>query len=83
MEGLLQFNEWLSGVVWGWPMLLLLVLTGAYFTARTRFVQLRRFGGMLRLTMGAFSRRKSTVHGEVSPLQAMTTALAALSLIHI
>ena len=77
MEGLLQFNEWLSGVVWGWPMLLLLALAGAFFTARTRFVQLRRFGDMLRLTMGAFTRRKNTDPGEVSPLQAMTTALAA------
>ena len=60
VEGLLQFNEWLSGVVWGWPMLLLLALAGAFFTARTRFVQLRRFGDMLRLTMGAFTRRKNT-----------------------
>ena len=77
MEGLLRFNEWLSGMVWGWPMLLLLVLTGVYFTTRTRFVQLRRFGGMLRLTMGAFSDRKNTAPGEVTPLQAMTTALAA------
>ena len=77
MEGLLRFNEWLSGMVWGWPMLLLLAIAGAYFTARTRFVQLRRFGGMLRLTMGAFSDRKNTAPGEVTPLQAMTTALAA------
>ena len=58
MEGLLRFNEWLSGVVWGWPMLLLLTLAGVVFTARTRFVQLRRFGDMLRLTLGAFTRRK-------------------------
>ena len=77
MEGLLRFNEWLSGMVWGWPMLLLLTLAGVVFTARTRFVQLRRFGDMLRLTLGAFTRRKNTAPGEVSPLQAMTTALAA------
>ena len=77
MEGLLRFNEWLSGVVWGWPMLLLLTLAGVVFTVRTRFVQLRRFGDMLRLTLGAFTRRKNTAPGEVSPLQAMTTALAA------
>ena len=77
MEGLLRFNEWLSGVVWGWPMLLLLTLAGVTFTLRTRFVQLRRFGDMLRLTLGAFTRRKNTAPGEVSPLQAMTTALAA------
>lgn len=77
MEGLLRFNEWLSGMVWGWPMLLLLALAGAFFTARTRFVQIRRFGDMLCLTMGAFTRRKNAAPGEVSPLQAMTTALAA------
>ena len=77
MEGLLRFNEWLSGVVWGWPMLLLLTLAGVVFTVRTRFVQLRRFRDMLRLTLGAFTRRKNVAPGEVSPLQAMTTALAA------
>ncbi len=77
MEEFLRFNEWLSGVVWGWPMLLLLALAGAFFTARTRFVQIRRFGDMLCLTMGAFTRRKNAAPGEVSPLQAMTTALAA------
>ena len=58
-------------------MLLLLTLAGVTFTLRTRFVQLRRFGDMLRLTLGAFTRRKNTAPGEVSPLQAMTTALAA------
>ena len=77
MEGLLRFNDRLSAAVWGWPMLLLLTLAGVTFTLRTRFVQLRRFGDMLRLTLGAFTRRKNTAPGEVSPLQAMTTALAA------
>ena len=50
---------------------------GVVFTVRTRFVQLRRFGDMLRLTLVALTRRKNAVPGEVSPLQAMTTALAA------
>ena len=77
METLLRINAWLGDVVWGWPMLLLLTLAGVVFTVRTRFVQLRRFRDMLRLTLGAFSRRKNTAPGEVSPLQAMTTALAA------
>ena len=77
MERLLHFNEWLSGVVWGLPMLLLLALAGTVFTVRTRFVQIRRFGDMLRLTLGAFSHRRREKPGGVSPLQAMTTALAA------
>ena len=47
-------------MVWGWPMLLLLVLMGVYFTTRTRFVQLRRFGGMLRLNHGARSPTAKT-----------------------
>ena len=64
-------------MVWGWPMLLLLVLTGVYFTTRTRFVQLRRFGGMLRLTMGAFSRPQKHSSRRSIAFAAMTTALAA------
>ena len=77
MEAVLRLNERLSAVVWGWPMLALLVLAGVVFSVRTRFVQFRRFGDMLHLTLGAFSRREPTRPGEVTPLQAMTTALAA------
>ena len=77
METLLRINAWLGDVVWGWPMLLLLIAAGLVFSVRTRFVQLRRFGEMLRLTLGALTRRKDAQPGEVTPLQAMTTALAA------
>ena len=41
-------------------MLLLLTLAGVTFTLRTRFVQLRRFGDMLRLTLGAFHPPQKT-----------------------
>ena len=77
MDGLLRINAWLSGVVWGWPMLLLLIAAGVLFSVRTRFVQVRRFGEMLRLSLGALAGRKAAKPGEVTPLQAMTTALAA------
>ena len=77
MDGLLRANAWLSGVVWGWPMLLLLIAAGVLFSVRTRFVQVRRFGEMLRLSLGALAGRKAAKPGEVTPLQAMTTALAA------
>ena len=77
MEAILRLNARLSAAVWGWPMLLLLVGAGLLFSVRTRFVQFRRFGDMLRLTLGALSRREAARPGEITPLQAMTTALAA------
>ena len=77
MDGLLRINAWLGSVVWGWPMLLLLIAAGVLFSVRTRFVQVRRFGKMLRLSLGALAGRKGAKPGEVTPLQAMTTALAA------
>ena len=67
MDGLLRINAWLSGVVWGWPMLLLLIAAGVLFSVRTRFVQVRRFGEMLRLSLGALAGRKAAKPGEVTP----------------
>ena len=37
-------NDWLNGIVWGWPMIILILGTGIYLTIRTRALQVRRFG---------------------------------------
>ncbi|NLF26755.1 MAG: sodium:alanine symporter family protein [Clostridiales bacterium] len=66
--------EWLNGIVWGAPMLVLLSGTGALFTALTGFVQFRRFGDMFRRL---FRKNPARAPGDVTPFQAMTTALAA------
>ncbi|NLD58755.1 MAG: sodium:alanine symporter family protein [Clostridiales bacterium] len=65
---------WLNEIVWGAPMLLLLSGTGALFTLRTGFVQFRRFGEMFRRL---FRKNPARAPGDVTPFQAMTTALAA------
>ena len=77
MRALLELNAWLNGAVWGWPMLLLLVAAGIFFSARTRFVQVRSFGKSVRLGLGGFARRERARPEGVTPTQAMTTALAA------
>ena len=79
MEQLTRICAEVSSAVWGAPVLILLVSSGAYFSLRTGFFQLRRFGFCLRSTVfGAFSRENR--HGDgagVTQFQAMCSALAA------
>nr|WP_297174399.1 sodium:alanine symporter family protein [uncultured Agathobaculum sp.] len=79
-ETIIRINDLVRGLIWGPPMLVLLVGTGIYFTAATRLFQLRHIGLWLRKTLfscftGA-ARRKSSAAG-VSPFGVMCTALAA------
>ena len=69
-------NSWLNGYVWGWPMIVLLVGTGVLLTIVTGGVQFRYLGFALREVLGKINQ-KSTAAGEVSPFQAVATALAS------
>ncbi|PKM74123.1 MAG: sodium:alanine symporter family protein [Firmicutes bacterium HGW-Firmicutes-16] len=72
-----QFNSSLNGLVWGLPMMALIIGSGLYFSIRTGFPQLRKFGYAMKNTIGkAFSYGKIKDKGAVSPFQAVTTALA-------
>jgi alanine or glycine:cation symporter, AGCS family len=64
----------LSGWVWGWPMLVLLVGTGFYLTFLLRGLQFRELGHSLWL---ALIKRKEEGAGDISHFQALMTALAA------
>ena len=61
-------------VVWGVPMLCLMLFTGILFTVRTGFFQLVKFPHILKSTV--FSRDKKDSEG-VSPFASMCQALAA------
>ncbi|SHH58979.1 alanine or glycine:cation symporter, AGCS family [Sporobacter termitidis DSM 10068] len=77
MEWLKELNEAISGLVWGIPMLALIVGVGVYLSFRTHFVQIFRFRYAMKNTIGkAFSKQKSS-KGDVTPFQALTTALAS------
>src|ERR671912_661647 len=69
-------NGWLNSYVWGWPMIVLLVGTGLLLTILTGGVQFRYLGVALREVLGKITQ-KSTAPGEVSPFQAVATALAS------
>ena len=69
-------NAWLNAIVWGPPMLVLLVGTGLLLTIVTGAVQFRRLGTALGEVLGKL-RHKGTGDGSVSPFQAVATALAS------
>lgn len=65
-----QINDW----VWGPPLLIFLVVVGAYLTIRTRGLQFRYFGYAHKL---AFSRHDDSSKGDISHFEALMTCLAA------
>lgn len=77
MDFLLGINHRINAVVWGPTMLILLIGTGIYFTLRTGFFQFTHFKSMLRVTLGGiFGGKKIKNRNGISPLQAVSTALA-------
>lgn len=78
MDDILQVNERLRGLIWGAPMLILLLGTGLYFTAVTGVFQVRYCMLWLRKTLfSCFTGAARRTSGGVSPFAAMCTALAA------
>ena len=69
-------NAWLNGLVWGPPMLVLLMGTGLLLLFVTGGVQFRHLGTALGEVLGRL-RRPSTGEGSVTPFQAVATALAS------
>ncbi len=75
-QTLLDWNAAINGIVWGWPMIVLLVGTGVLLTTLTRAVQVRRLGFALAEVLGKVTQRGAG-QGTVSPFQAVATALAS------
>jgi alanine or glycine:cation symporter, AGCS family len=73
---LTSWNAVLNGIVWGPPMLVLLIGTGVVLTVVTGAVQFRHLGTALREVLGKLRQRGSGL-GSVTPFQAVATALAS------
>jgi AGCS family alanine or glycine:cation symporter len=76
MDALHAFERTLNGLVWGWPMIVLLMGTGALLTVLTGFVQFHRLGFALREVLGKIFT-KGAGSGSITPFQAVATALAS------
>lgn len=76
MEFIANINSAINSVVWGPPMLLLLVGAGILLTIRSRGVQFRKFVYAMKNTVGKVFKKSEAGEGEITPFQAMSTALA-------
>ena len=72
-----EFVDYLNGIAWGPWMLLLLVGTGVYLSTRVGFIQFAKFGYVMKNSLVKLFKKQSAGEGEVTPLQAVSTALAA------
>ena len=66
-----------NSIIWGPPMLILLVGTGVYYTFLLRGLQFRTLGHSLWLAFFKRSEESSDAPGDISHFQALMTALAA------
>ena len=76
-EMIALINGKINGIVWGIPMMILIIGTGLYFTIRTGFLQFSKFGYAMKNTIGKCFKKVEAKAGAVTPVQALTTALAA------
>lgn len=76
MAALASFVEQINGIVWGVPMLILILGTGLYLMLGLRFMPLRNIGYGFRLTWQGRTMAAED-QGEISPFAALMTALAA------
>ena len=71
------FTGSLNTVAWLYIFLPCTILGGLYLTIRNRGIQFTKFGYVIKNTLGKMFTKQTAGEGAVTPLQAVTTALAA------
>lgn len=72
-ETINNFITWFDGVVWGLPLIILILVTGIYLTVRLGLLQVRHLGKALKFMV----KNEEDGHGEVTSFGALCTALSA------
>lgn len=81
MDFIVKVNDFVNGIVWGVPMLVLIFATGLFFTIRLGFFQFRHFGFLFKDTIvKAFKKKDNQEHakGELTSFQAAMTSVSAI-----
>lgn len=79
MELFVKINGMINSFIWGPIMLSLLIGVGLYLSLRAGFIQFRYFGYALKHTIGGLfaGTQRSSEDNNISPFQAVSTALAS------
>ena len=76
-----SINDAINSLVWGPPMLILIITIGVYYTIRTNFFQLFKIKDIYKNTLKAIFKNKNVTKSKdknaISQFQAISTALAA------
>lgn len=77
MDWLMSVNSTINNIVWGPPILFLIVGTGIYLSVVTKFFSITKISYILKNTLLKMFSKENKGEGEVTAFQAVATALAA------
>ncbi len=75
MDSIANALELVAGYIFGLPLVILILATGCFYTARLLFPQVRRVPHSIAITMGKYSKEGDP--GDVTHFQALCAALSA------
>ena len=70
-------NTAVNNFVWCVPAMVCILGVGLYLTIGTGFVQFRKLGYSIKMTLGKIFTLNEAVEGSITPFQAVCTALAS------
>ena len=70
-------NAAVNNFVWGVPAMVCIIGVGLVLSARTGFIQFRKFGYAIKNSIGRIFTKSEAKEGSITPFQAVCTALAA------
>ena len=66
-----DINKYINDIVWGLPMMVLILGVGVYLSVRCGFIQFTKFGHIMKNTLGKAFEKTEQKEGAVSPFKAM------------
>ncbi len=82
MQAVYDVLAWInSNILWGIPLIVLLIALGVFLSIRTKFLQVRKFGYSIKGTLGDSIKqmkkdKKSNSKHTISPFEAFSTAVS-------
>ncbi len=82
INAITNINQFINDIVWGWPVIILILGTGLLLSIRTRFLQVRKFGDALGKTIiptvKSIGKKDKKEKGStaVSPFEAFSAAIS-------
>ena len=72
-----KVNAVVNDFIWGVPAMACIIGVGLFLSVETRFIQIRKFGYALKMTIGRIFKKSEASSGAMTPFQSVCTALAA------